>query len=193
MAKKFTNSTVLGSGLNITSQTPTDDRGYFKTEADLIEYATNNGRIIPDGLVVMVTNNPSNTPESVAYTEYIWAQSNHGLLDVPYEYLSPFPPEYYGKKYNFVVHSTAVTLEQEVSAGQTMIQIQQKYLPLHVLVSGAANVTLYEEVTAGSNEFEPAFPDSARVATNGITHLRELQVLVAPGYAIGMKIKVKIS
>ena len=193
MSKKFTNTTILGSGLSITSQLPVDDRGYFKNEEDLKNYAAVNGRIIPDGLIVMITDNPSNHPESVAYTEYIWAQSKYGLLDTPYKYTSPYPPEYSGKLYNFVVHSTTVTLPVDVIAGQTVIEIEQKNLPLHVLVSGAASVLLFEEMTVGSGEYEPVFPDTVRVATNMITGMRSLQISVKPGYVTNMDIKVKIS
>lgn len=192
MSSKFINENKVASGLSLTSASPADDRVYFDSIAALESYVSNNqenkGTILHDGIKIMVSSKPvvggDSTWLSTDYTEYTWTEASTGLLDTPYQY-SAYSGNMANKIYNFVPSSSSVVLSRFVTGGDTIINIEQRYLPLGVRRDKVANVTIFEEITAG--EYNIVFPDHIKFES-GTQNL----IIYTSAYTSSMNIKIKI-
>jgi len=195
MSKKYINSNSLTTGLSIGTKAPVDDRTYFNTPIDVVNFIENeNGALVlHDGIRIMVTNKPGGNESIDNYTEYIWVESDNGLLDTPYTYPA-WQGDYTGKKYNFVMAVPSAIIKKRVIAGTTSITIDSRYLPYKIVQSKIANVFIYETTHHQNlNLQELVIPDYTEIATNELTGKIELRIHVRPAYEVDTDITIKIT
>jgi hypothetical protein len=193
MGFKYDNATSLSSGLHIESRSPVDDRVYFETVEDAYEaIATNKGyKKIPDGTIVMITDNPGGDPAIQKYNEYIWAETENGLFDEPVED-STYDPNYKGRKFNLVPLGPGLSIDVFVPEGSESITIPERYLPMHLRNQLAANVIIYEG-GEDSNPYkkEPVMPDSVALYKHDLTGKIHLVIYIKPAYEEDITVTIK--
>jgi hypothetical protein len=193
MGFKYNNATRLSSGLHISSRSPVDDRVYFETEQDAYEaLATNKGyKRIPDGTIIMITDNPGGDPDTQKYNEYVWAETHEGLFDTPVEDTT-YNPEYSGRFFNLVPLGPGLAIDVFVPAGREDVVIPERYLPIGLRNQMAANVLIYEGgEDANPHKKEPVIPDSVQLYKNELTGVTELVIYIKPAYSVDTTITVK--
>jgi len=179
---KFNNANSLGSGLKITSNSPIDDRVYFEDVQSLQAALPSGGSFgmrLHDGIKVMVGGRPAKSSVE-DYTEYIWMETEKGLLDTAYTY-GKYSGDYADKVYNLVPVGI-VEVTKDVPAGATTITVEERFLPVNVRRSKMAAVMLREPNSDGGHDM--AIPDDSIVSD-------DLTIHIAP-YTKDTKVKIKI-
>ena len=195
MSKKYINSNELTTGLRITTKSPIDDRAYFETVQDVINFIEieNGALLLHDGIRIMVTNKPGGTDGIDNYVEYTWVESPSGLLDTSFTYPS-WQGDYTGKNYNFVVAIPNVLIKRRVISGTTSITVDSRYLPYKIIQDKIANVFIYEsthDTNPGLQEL--VIPNYTEIKTNEITNKTELHIYFKPAYEADTDITIKIT
>lgn len=193
MSNKFINANKVSSGLSLTSASPTDDRMYFDSLAALNNFISkapleNKGSIMHDGIKIMISSKPvsggGTTLLVTDYTEYVWVETSSGLLDEEYTY-SAYAGNMANRKYNFVPASSSVVINRKVPAGDTLIRIEYRYLPISIRRHKVSNVSIFESYAPG--KYNIAFPDSIEFEAG----TQDLIINISM-YALDTDVKIKL-
>ena len=196
MARKYNNTTTVSSGLHVTSRDVLDDRLYWDSLDDLVNFIENEDGhlVIHDGQEFVITSNPGGGPlDDNSYKKFMWMETPNGVLTKPFVYPG-FQGAYSNKVYNLVHSSSSVVIKKSVKKGDSTIVIYEKELPLFARLSKVALVNMYEQTGVGAHDVEVMIPDSTVFAKNPLKDDEiTLQINVKPAFEGSTTVIIKIS